>query len=211
MSDDPASQDGLRWKIRQSLVERLLISWDGMGDMANQQRAEAAVQIKTMMDEIEAWRQSVHKAERDIVELRAERDTARREVCESRAACIQGKMPQEIADALGWDCFHRKQKPVDRGDPLRAQMLRQAANVTVERGKAYGPPGEHFERTVLALYALMPDLFARPPLPEDWAKCMIIDKLARDAEVPKEDNCIDIAGYAACLYEVRKCDSSELV
>lgn len=96
-------------------------------------------------------------------------------------------------------------------DPLRARMLRQAADVTVERGKAYGPPSEHFERTVLALYALMPDLFARPPLPEDWAKCMIIDKLARDAEMPKDDNCIDIAGYAACLYEVRKADTSGLV
>lgn len=211
MSDDPASQDGLRWHIRRSLIEHLRIPWEGMGEMANQQREEAAVQISTMMDEIEAWRRAMQKAERDIAELRAERDVARREVCEGRAACIQGKMPQEIANALNWDCFHKREQPVDRSDPLRAQMLRQAADVTVERGKAYGPPAEHFDRTVLALYALMPDLFARPPLPEDWAKCMIIDKLARDAEVPKEDNCIDIAGYAACLYEVRKCDSSELV
>lgn len=153
----------------------------------------------------------IFEMQQQIDLLTRERDTARREVCESRAACIQGKMPQEIAKALGWDCFHRKQQSVHRGDPLRAQMLRRAADVTIERGKAYGPPAEHFERTVLALYALMPDVFARPPLPEDWAKCMIIDKLARDAEVPKEDNCIDIAGYAACLYEVRKCDSSELV
>jgi hypothetical protein len=33
---------------------------------------------------------------------------------------------------------------------------------------------------------------------------MIIDKLARDAEVAKEDNAIDIAGYAACMHEVRQ-------
>ena len=39
--------------------------------------------------------------------------------------------------------------------------------------------------------------------PEDWAKFMIIDKLARDAERAKDDNCRDIAGYAACLHEVR--------
>jgi septal ring factor EnvC (AmiA/AmiB activator) len=70
MSDDPASKDAMRWEIRRSLVERLRIPWEGMGEMANQQRAEAAVQISTMMDEIEAWRQAVQKAERDIAQLR---------------------------------------------------------------------------------------------------------------------------------------------
>ena len=42
MSDDPASRDGMRWEIRRSLIERLRIPWDAMGEMANQQRAEAA-------------------------------------------------------------------------------------------------------------------------------------------------------------------------
>ena len=70
MSDDPASKDGLRWEIRRSLIERLRIPWDGMGEMANQQRAEAAEQISTMMGEIEAWRQAMQKADRDIAELR---------------------------------------------------------------------------------------------------------------------------------------------
>jgi hypothetical protein len=65
------------------------------------------------------------------------------------------------------------------------------------------PLGHGLERTVRGLLALMPDLFARTPEPEDWAKMMIIDKLARDAEVAKEDNAIDIAGYAACMHEVR--------
>jgi hypothetical protein len=41
-----------------------------MDDMANQQRSEAAVQISTMMDEIQAWRQAMQKADRDIAELR---------------------------------------------------------------------------------------------------------------------------------------------
>ena len=70
MSDDPASKDGLRWEIRRSLIERLRIPWEGMGEMANQQRGEAAVQISTMMDEIEAWQKAMQKAERDIAELR---------------------------------------------------------------------------------------------------------------------------------------------
>lgn len=92
--------------------------------------------------------------------------------------------------------------------PPRARLLLQAADTVVERGSHYGPPREHFERTVRALLALMPDLFARTPEPEDWAKMMIIDKLARDAEVAKEDNCIDIAGYAACMHEVRQDNTS---
>lgn len=72
MSDDPASNEGLRWEIRRSLIERLRIPWEGMGDMANQQRAEAAMEIATMMDEMEAWRQAAQKADRDIGELRHE-------------------------------------------------------------------------------------------------------------------------------------------
>ena len=103
MSEDPASMYGLRWEIRQRLVERLRIPWESMGDMANQQRAEAAVQIKTMMDEIEAWRQSRQKAERDIAELRAERDAARQWICRELETLMDS--PREIADAHGWDCF----------------------------------------------------------------------------------------------------------
>lgn len=119
MSDDPASKDGLRWEIRQRLVERLRIPWDGMGDMANQQRAEAAVQINTMMDEIEAWRQAMRKAERDMAELRTERDEARMELCERDAAertksawssgLSMRYLWQDIARERGWDCF--KEKP----------------------------------------------------------------------------------------------------
>ena len=40
-----------------------------------------------------------------VAELRRERDLARREVCRSRASCIKDKQPEEIANALKWDCF----------------------------------------------------------------------------------------------------------
>lgn len=80
MSDDPAIPNGMHWLIRRNLIERLRIPWEGMGEMANQQRAEAAIQISTMMDEIEAWRQAMQKAERDIAQLRAERDEAANEL-----------------------------------------------------------------------------------------------------------------------------------
>ena len=105
MTDDPDSKDGLRWEIRRSLIERLRIRWEGMGDMANQQRAEAAVQISTMMDEIER--------------LQAERDEARMELCERDAAertksarsngLSMRYIWQDIARERGWDCF--KEQP----------------------------------------------------------------------------------------------------
>lgn len=78
-------------------------------------------------------------------------------------------------------------------------MLLEVVEITNERGKYYGPPAQHFARTVGMINALYGTSFK----PEDWAKFMIIDKLARDAERPKGDNCKDIAGYAGCLHEVR--------
>lgn len=114
MSDDPASKHAFRWELRQRLTERLRIPWEGMGDMANQQRAEAAIQISTMMDEIESWRQAMQKAERDIAELRAERDAARREVCHT-LALNRTSAPRNVESLLEdahdiaahrcWDCF----------------------------------------------------------------------------------------------------------
>lgn len=92
----------------------------------------------------------------------------------------------------------RRDAPSPRGD-----LLMQAVAATARRGRTYGPPGEHFARTTAAAQALMPDLFARQFTPADWAKLMLIDKLARDHERPILDNCLDLAGYAACLAEVR--------
>lgn len=130
MSDDPASTHAFRWELRQRLVERLRIPWDGMGDMGNQQRAEAAIAISTMMDEIEAWRRYSQKAERDIADLirerdeadrlarrnallvaeietvRDERDDARREVCMNEAKHLPTMAdPRREAKRRGWDCF----------------------------------------------------------------------------------------------------------
>lgn len=93
-------------------------------------------------------------------------------------------------------------------DPQRAQMLKNAAQVVIDRGNAYGPPAEHFARTVSLINALYGTSFK----PEDWGKMIMLDKLARDWETPKDDNLVDIAGYAACIYEIRShaCDALEL-
>lgn len=86
----------------------------------------------------------------------------------------------------------------------RTALLVKTIDAVQRRGSTYGPPAEHFARTCAAVNAILPDLFARTPTPADWAKMMLCDKLARDAERPTEDNCIDLAGYAACLAEVRQ-------
>lgn len=93
--------------------------------------------------------------------------------------------------------------------PVRpaVEMLRIAIQTISNRAGSYGPPKEHFGRTCAAANALMPDLFSRPIEPADWAKLMLIDKLARDAEKAKLDTCLDLAGYAACLAEVRHWDA----
>lgn len=122
MSDNPASKYGLRWEIRQNLVERLRISWVGMGEMANQQRAEAAVQIKTMMDEIEQLRGMLEVANEMAEHYAQERDEARRMVCDVEVDrhLLLHKVnglgtpydryeSQEVALRMGWDCF--KEKP----------------------------------------------------------------------------------------------------
>ena len=107
MSDDPVRTSGLLYALRRSLVERLLTPWEAMGEMANQQRADAAVQIRMMMNEIEAWRKAAQKADREIAQLREERDEARREVCELDIDKHGGALLE--AERRRWDCF--KEKP----------------------------------------------------------------------------------------------------
>jgi hypothetical protein len=49
----------------------------------------------------------VQALEQTIKTLRAERDEARREVCQSRSTSYPHDMKEvhEIADSRGWDCF----------------------------------------------------------------------------------------------------------
>ena len=58
----------------------------------------------------ESMTRLLFEQQKTMERLRAERDGARREVCRSRASCIKDKQPEEIANALGWDCFNFKEK-----------------------------------------------------------------------------------------------------
>lgn len=103
MKDDPDRTEQFKRENRMAQMAKLRIRWESMGEMANIERALAAGTIQDLMDEVEAWQKAMQKAERDIAELRAERDEARREVCRWLAEA-EGGTPEEHAADQGWAC-----------------------------------------------------------------------------------------------------------
>lgn len=82
-------------------------------------------------------------------------------------------------------------------------MLEQAAATVRQRSATYGPPREHFARTVAAINAIFGHKFREPLTMADWAQIMILDKIARHQGPNKSDDTpLDMAGYAGCLCEV---------
>lgn len=82
-------------------------------------------------------------------------------------------------------------------------LLDQAGRVISQRRTTYGPPGEHFAKTVAAVNAIFGHKLREPLTVADWAMIMILDKCARHQGAAKSsDTPIDLAGYAACLAEV---------
>jgi hypothetical protein len=83
-------------------------------------------------------------------------------------------------------------------------MLQDAAKVLLSRGVNYGPIPENHER----IAALWSTILGTPVTPVQVALCMIGVKMARLMETPDhQDSAVDIAGYAACLYECQKNDA----
>ena len=64
-------------------------------------------------------------------------------------------------------------------------------------------------RTTGAINAIFANKLREPLTTEDWAMFMIIDKLAREQEVPKHDNAIDMIGYASCMVECKEARSAQ--
>lgn len=91
------------------------------------------------------------------------------------------------------------------GEPVTPaeSLLVHATNVVRQRRTTYGPPGEHFAKTVAAINAIFGHKLREPLTVADWAQIMILDKLARHQGAAKSsDTPVDLAGYAACLAEV---------
>lgn len=90
----------------------------------------------------------------------------------------------------------------DPGPPVAVQLLDSAKAAVLDRHRVYGPPQEHFARTVGMVNSLFASVLRRPLTTSDWARIMLLDKLARDlGPRPHPDNAVDLAGYAACLAE----------
>ena len=84
------------------------------------------------------------------------------------------------------------------------QLLDKARQTVAQRRQTYGPPTEHFKKTVGMINAAFSEVLKRPLTEGDWAIIMMIDKIARDqGPTPTDDTPIDMAGYAACLAECR--------
>jgi hypothetical protein len=99
----------------------------------------------------------------------------------------------------------REQREQNMGDDMTpAEGLLDTAQKTVrQRRNTYGPPGEHFAKTVAAVNAIFSAKLREPLTVGDWAQIMIIDKLARHQGAARSaDTPVDLAGYAACLAEV---------
>jgi hypothetical protein len=86
--------------------------------------------------------------------------------------------------------------------PAAEQLLQTAISTVRQRRGTYGPPREHFSRTVAAVNAIFSHKLKAPLTESDWAQIMILDKLARhQGQAKSADTPIDLAGYAACLAE----------
>jgi hypothetical protein len=87
--------------------------------------------------------------------------------------------------------------------PVILSVLQEADKaVSVDRMKTYGDPKVNFSR-----WRDMCQATNRPSLKditaEDLAVIMILGKLSRDVNAPQHDNCVDIAGFASILNDVR--------
>ena len=92
------------------------------------------------------------------------------------------------------------------GPSAAVALLDTARAAVMDRHAVYGPPTQHFARTVGMVNALFASILKRPLTVSDWARIMLLDKLARDlGPKPHPDNAVDLAGYAACLAE---CEAS---
>ena len=81
------------------------------------------------------------------------------------------------------------------------RLLAEASEAVRDRRRRYGPPTEHFRRTVGAINAIFAHKLREPLTEEDWPQIMLLDKLARHQEQPQRDNPVDAAGYSACWAE----------
>lgn len=138
----------------------------------------------------------------------------RERMLEANMATLPNTAPDDAIQEA-WERY-RQAGPVERkvygveGDKPRTaekspaeQLCEKTADVIRDRRPKYGGPRHHFARTVGMVNAAFADVLKRPLTEADWATIMILDKIARfRGPGATIDGPVDIAGYAACMYEV---------
>lgn len=77
------------------------------------------------------------------------------------------------------------------------EVLDQVKQVLDEREKNYDSPRENFTRIAGYWNILLEGKLTRPITPEEVALMMVLMKVAREQHQHKEDNLVDLIGYAA--------------
>lgn len=142
----------------------------------------------------------------------------RERMLEATTATVADAEGNAAAIAAAWAKYRRDQiapdgEPITRrvygagGDQPKQtpaeQLCEKTAEVIRDRRPKYGGPKHHFARTIGMVNAAFAEVLKRPLTEADWATIMILDKIARfRGPGATVDGPVDIAGYAACLYEV---------
>lgn len=102
---------------------------------------------------------------------------------------------EKAAKAAYLEALASKELP----ESVRQQVLKMALEiVTNDRQTQYGTPEDNFGR-IADLWSIYFDIGIRA---DQVAGAMILLKLARSMNAASMDNAVDIAGYAACMFEV---------
>lgn len=107
----------------------------------------------------------------------------------------------------GMDPVKHVQKALEAAQTARQPetVLTEASRIHTDRGRNYGPPEEHFQRTVGQINALFAHKLKQPFEPHEWAQMMICDKNARLIQNPgHRDSWVDIPGYSNCGHLVQE-------
>ncbi len=113
-------------------------TYEGQLDKCQDERHALQMQLEEYQEALEFVRKEFHEALDDLEKMKAERDEARRRICETTDMinpnddCYVRLTPQQIAEHYGWDCY-------------KEPYCFRVNGVVVSKGKAVPPKFEFGE------------------------------------------------------------------